>query len=232
MSDSNVFGDSRYLSWSIEIPDRYRASFNGRRPQALLVLWNENTEEERIRIPIAVARALRSKSVTGELSAYSREELLYHMHLQELACAHTRLGRLLERRDYSSVELRRKFVEDGYQTAVIDEIVERALSAHLISDTRYADVFIRSKINMGWGMNKIVCELSRRGIDVDELDGWPYDYLNPEDELARAIDLAERKSISGVNVQQKLVRYLISRGFSSGVAHRAVREAYDWDAIG
>ena len=176
---------------------------------------------EQINVPVAVGRIIASKQKADEIHPGSRAELLYVIGETSISCARARIERLIDRREYSSSEVRSKLRMDGYSSRVVDDCVARACRVGLISDVRYADSFIRSKIYAGWGMQRIERELKARGIDIGEVPGWPYEYLDPEDELRRAMELASTRCVSGPRAYVKLVRYLCTRGFSTSVASRA-----------
>jgi regulatory protein len=76
-------------------------------------------------------------------------------------------------------------------------------------------------------MQRIERELEVRGIDVRDVPGWPYEYLDPEDELSRAKELAQTRRVSGPRAYEKLVRYLCTRGFTTSVASRAARQVLE-----
>ena len=76
-------------------------------------------------------------------------------------------------------------------------------------------------------MGRIARELSRYGIDTKDVRGWPYEYLDPEDELERALRVAQRKRVHGARTFEKLVRYLCNTGYTTGVATRAARMTLD-----
>jgi regulatory protein len=176
---------------------------------------------------------LSARKKADEIHPGSRAELLYVTKELSLSSARSRIERLIDRREYASSEIRRKLREDGYHSDVIDQCVKRACEAGLVSDQRFADSFIRSKVYSGWGMARIARELSRRGIEADTLPGWPYEYLDPEDELSRAEDLARTRRVYGPRAYEKLVRHLCGKGFSMSVATKAAsqvlgeREAYE-----
>ncbi|MBQ6394824.1 MAG: regulatory protein RecX, partial [Atopobiaceae bacterium] len=98
-------------------------------------------------------------------------------------------------------------------------IINRAESAHLIDDARFADIFIRSKVLSGWGSARIVRELKLKGIEASSVPGWPYEYLS-EDEYDRALEIARTRRDSLRRSYEKLARYLSSRGFSASVCSR------------
>ena len=178
-------------------------------------------------MPVRVARLLADKRKTQELRPGSRNELLFAIEELSRSCARARIDRLLDTREYSSSEVRSKLRQDGYAPEVIDACVARACEVGLISDARYADAFIRSKLGAGWGAARITRELSAKGIEIFQLRGWPDDYFDPDDELSRALEVARRKRVSGPRSYEKLVRHLSGKGFTFGVATKAARQALD-----
>lgn len=214
------------MDWQVELPkkDEQRSSW-GARPKGLLRIESESHGSEAIRLPLAVARSLKRKQGSGEMDPASRAELLYQVGQISAARAMDRVAKLVERRDYSSKEAADKLRQDGYPQSVVESTVERAVGAHLIDDRRFAEVFVRTKVSAGWGMRRIERELSRRGIEAQELPGWPYEYLDPDDERDRALEVALRHRVSGKNQLQKMVRFLVGKGFSTGVAYDVAREA-------
>lgn len=220
--------------WQVEMPDRRQASFGGSKPRATLVVGSDTDYEERMSIPRQVGRILASKQKSGEVRPQSRAELMYVLGELSRSCASARIERLIDRREYAENELREKLRQDGYATKTIDACIERASAAGLVSNSRYADSFIRSKVYAGWGMSRIERELSQKGIDVSEVEGWPYEYLDPDDELSRALELVAHKRFSGSRPFEKIVRFLCGRGFTLGVATRAARQMLEdadeeWD---
>ena len=215
------------LSWDVCLPERRRAALGTQKPRGTLIIYAGSDNEEQLKIPLSVARILRSKRRSGEINPGSRAELLFMVGELSRTCAQLRIERLINRREYARSEVVEKLRQDGYNPQIIEDCVARACEIGLVSDARYADSFIRSKVYAGWGMARIERELSRKGIDVAQVRGWPYDYLDPEDELTRAVDIASTRRVSGATAYQKLVRFLCGRGFSTSVASRAARQVLD-----
>lgn len=211
------------FEWRIELPDRRAHALGSARPRARLLIESEARGEETLSIPASVGRVLLSRKRSGDLKPLSRAELLYNLDQTSRKLASARVASLVDRRDYSVKELSDKLRQDGYREEVVDDCVRRARDAGLVDDARFADVFIRTKVSAGWGARRIERELSHRGIEASELPGWPYEYLDPDDERERARELAERHHVSGKNQLQKMVRYLVGRGFSMGDAYDAAR---------
>ncbi len=215
------------LAWEVLVPGKSQRQSWGAKPRGTLLI-NEGYEgEKRITLPAAVARTLSSKQSSGEIHPSSQEELLALVERLSYDSARARVERLIDRREYTVAEVKRKLQEDGYAAQTINAVVDWACSIGLISNQRFAESFIRSKVYAGWGIARIKRELAQRGIQVDEVPGWPYEFLDPEDEVERAVCLASKRSISGPRAFEKLVRYLYSRGYTTGVAVRAAQNVID-----
>lgn len=148
------------------------------------------------------------------------------------AAPHTRkecvekLYRLLEQRDYACEEMRRRLVSSGFDEDEAAGVVKDAAAAGLMDDDRFAETFIRSKTEAGWGQRRIEGELEHRGIILDELAGYPEAFFPRDDELERA-----RACIAGYHGKAKdergaLYRRLSSKGFSAEICSEALREHY------
>lgn len=75
---------------------------------------------------------------------------------------------LLGRREHSRTELRRKLLEQGgtdeQAESLLDELVERRLQ----SDDRFAEVFVRSRAERGYGPVSILADLKARGLSAEQ----------------------------------------------------------------
>lgn len=217
------------------VPAKKRAQLGQRRPRGEIVFLPDTPDEERIVVPAAVATAMSKKLAAEEIEPQSRAEAFWIIGDTARSCAVSRVEGLVNRRDYAEAEIRGKLREDGYSAKVIDDIVERAKRGHVIDDKRFADVFIRTKLSAGWGMRRIERELSQKGIDTADIPGWPDDYIDTEEESARAYELASRRRLTGKNDYAKIVRFLVSRGFgmkdASAAASRVLREHEDDEMV-
>lgn len=220
MSSDNSF------SWSVELPTINNAALGQKRPRARLLIG----ESEVITIPKAVGTRLKRLEKEGR-SFGSRAELLHTLKEVSQTCAHDRMEQLVNYREYSSAELKQKLTDDGYLPKLADEIVARAKVVGIISDTRFAESFIRTKLNSGWGKTRICRELERRGIPPETIESLEELFPTPEVELERAYDLVSRRRLTGNNDFQKIVRRLVNRGFSltvsKAVAKRILEESID-----
>ena len=97
-----------------------------------------------------------------------------------------------------------------------DSLMNEAVNMALIDDAAYAKLFIDGHLT--WGNAKIIYELSRRGVDREEID----EALNEcADEFSRARELAEEWRRLGLD-GRKIMNRLLSRGFSRTSATNAL----------
>ncbi|HXG29644.1 MAG TPA: regulatory protein RecX [Nevskiales bacterium] len=72
--------------------------------------------------------------------------------------------RLLARREHSTLELERKLLQRGYSPELIESTLSGLAAEGLLSETRYAGEWVRSRIARGQGPAKIRTELRHRGL--------------------------------------------------------------------
>ena len=71
--------------------------------------------------------------------------------------------RLLTRREHSSQEIKQKLVYKGFDSALIENLIKELRQENLLSDERFAESYVRSRISRGYGPSRIRQELRQRG---------------------------------------------------------------------
>lgn len=119
-----------------------------------------------------------------------------------------------------------KAVPAEVSTAVLDRFEE----VGLVDDTAFAEAWIQSRqSSRGLSRRALRQELRRKGVD-DEVIAESLDALDPDDELAAARRLVERKLRvtrhldASVRIR-RLSGVLARKGYPAGLAFRVVREA-------
>jgi regulatory protein len=123
---------------------------------------------------------------------------------------------LLARREHSERELYRKLCSRGYADEVVSDVIHALLSEGLLSDVRFTESFIRSRVERGSGPRKIVMELRERGIDGALIETCLNAYRT---HWARTISLVREKKFGAVLPQDfrersRQMRFLQQRGFT------------------
>lgn len=139
--------------------------------------------------------------------------------------AHERALMILGYREKSIAQLRDGLTVDGYSEATAEAIVERFVELGLLSDSRFAELFVRSKRSAGWGSRRIANGLHQAGVPDDVAAAALVDD-ELESEFERALAFALRKHPATTLAQKRLVDALIRRGYSFDVARRAAAEAF------
>ena len=110
-----------------------------------------------------------------------------------------------------------------------DKILDYLLDNRFVNDERYANSFVRGKINQsGWGLNKIRFHLMQKGIAKDIID----EALGQTDEEAyrqRLIDIlkTKAKTVKAENdfeKKRKLAAYAMQRGFEGDLVWEVLKD--------
>lgn len=137
------------------------------------------------------------------------------------------LGRaldLLARREHSRAELAAKLVRAGHGRAEAEKVVEDLAGQGLVSDARFAEAFIRARIERGGGPLRIQRDLEARGVGRPTVERL----LDPDDEAweARAREAREKRfgrapPGAGSDAARQ-ARFLEGRGFTRRQVRRAI----------
>ncbi|CAD6874286.1 Regulatory protein RecX [Methylomonas fluvii] len=133
--------------------------------------------------------------------------------------------RLLARREHSRRELLDKLALRGFDRDEVEPVIDQIAEQNWQNDARYAEAYVRQRIQNGYGLMRIRYELQQRGINDADLDaqaeeqgGWQNVLL---DVYSRKYD--DEKSLTQ-NEWLKRSRFLQQRGFSGEMIKRLFAE--------
>ena len=135
----------------------------------------------------------------------------------------------LARRGMSVAEMRDYLVGREFPQHEADEECDRLLGVGLLDDFALAETLIRTlRQRKGLGRSGVTAELRRRKLENDAIEAALEDL--DDDELARAIDLAERRapqlrSLDAETAKRRLSGFLMRKGYSGGIVRAAVDRA-------
>jgi regulatory protein len=139
--------------------------------------------------------------------------------------------RLLNQRQRSSAELRRRLTERGNDPLAVEVVLARLTSVGLVNDAAFATAFVRDSRHLrGHGRYRIQRELLSLGVP-EELAAEALEREFPrDDELALAVDLARRRAGRLADqpddvARRRLASFLERRGLPASVVWAAVDEA-------
>ena len=223
-----------YVTWDAFPAERRSGGIRASKPMGIVSMaWNDafdgnagDCSRKSVEVPSDVAKRLASiRKAQPEDSEVRYDDLVDMVMQTQRQVAKERIMRLANRRDYSRHELEERLAREGYDSNISTEVLDDFVACGIVSDERFAEVYARSKVSAGWGTERIVRELDLRGIDVNDLMRWPYDFMGPDAEFERAMMVAQKKcSGSRRLTYQQVVRFLMGRGFSYNVARGAARE--------
>ncbi len=139
-----------------------------------------------------------------------------------------RMASLCARSEQCSGDIRRKLLNAGLSAADTEEIIQELKERKFIDDRRFAAAYARDKVVFSaWGRRKIRLNLMARRIGSDLID-YALDSVDAKDYAVAILRAARAKArsldIEDFNDRQKLMRHLLSRGFETDIASKAVRK--------
>ena len=131
---------------------------------------------------------------------------------------------LLARREHSRLELYQKLKQKKFEPNIINTELDKLSNEGLQSDERFAEAFLRSRVDKGKGPNIIHSELLQRGVDeilisnvlesISEGQWCEVAYETMNKKLGNESELDYDK-------QLKLMKFLNNRGFTRSQIERA-----------
>ena len=134
---------------------------------------------------------------------------------------------MLSRRDHATGEVRDKLLATAFTSPRSISPSSAPQSITFLDENRFCSYFIEERKRRGWGQRKIETELKRRHVVLDDIPGYPEDYFAVEDDLARASALLAKRRVPETRGFEKLVRFLMGKGFSYHIAADAVKARLD-----
>lgn len=126
-------------------------------------------------------------------------------------------------------EVRRKLIEMAMIPEAIDHIVVHLIQHNFLNEERFAKTFVQGKFNIKkWGKHRLTLELKKKDIAkaninqaINEINDEIYDKTFSE--LAEK-QLGYIKETNKYKKKQKLINYLLYRGWESHLVYEKVNE--------
>ena len=154
--------------------------------------------------------------------------------------AFQKLSALCAVAEYCKADMRRKMehwlltdAEAEKDAAAKERVISRLVKEQYIDERRYAHAFVRDKFRYNrWGKLRIQQELRMKGI-AQEVIGEALQELPAEEteETLRRLIEQKRPSVKGQNayeINMKLMRFALSRGFEADMARKVIGEWEDF----
>lgn len=133
--------------------------------------------------------------------------------------------RLLERKDYSRKELKERLLKDGYEDAMVEQIISYVDSYHYLDDVRVAGSFIRGRKEHK-SKKELEYLLKQKGISEEDISCAMEAHYKNEDGIAQE-EVAISKQLRKYKIEedgleemsyeekQKIAAKLYRKGFDS-----------------
>jgi len=135
----------------------------------------------------------------------------------------------LSRREYSRFELAQKLTRKSFESIIIDAVLLQLQIENLLSDQRFVESFVHSRIHKGYGPLHIQQALRQRGITGELLEQALENNDENWTELACRVRQKRFGDVLPKNWQEKIKqsRFLRYRGFSSVQIEIALKKESD-----
>ncbi|NTU71927.1 MAG: regulatory protein RecX [Coriobacteriia bacterium] len=140
----------------------------------------------------------------------------------EYDLARERALRLLGYREHSAHELLAKLLDTGYPRHIAQSVADRFVEVSLIDDERFAEAWVRSRVSAGYGPRRIARELKLKGISDALIETALAESQPHEHEVEQACVALRGRRATNKREREKLIRRLVTRGFSLATALEAV----------
>jgi regulatory protein len=128
--------------------------------------------------------------------------------------------RLVARAEQCSANLARKLEKRGHETACISEVISQLTGQNLLNDSRFARLWLQSRLRFARSPRRLLSSLCARGINHDDAQTALDEVLDEETELSILIRFTRKcKHKTG-----ELKFLLKSEGFSAAVIQKYIEK--------
>ena len=141
--------------------------------------------------------------------------------------AYLQLAAICAQAEHCEQEMRDKMKRWEIDAATQDSIIARLMKERYIDNERYARAFVKDKIRYNkWGRRKVQQALWMKRIS-DDIQQKVFDEIEDKEYLDVLIPLLKQKrkstrANSDYELNQKLVRFALSRGFDFGIIRQCM----------
>lgn len=188
------------------------------------------SETEDVLVPVSLLRERPLK----EGQPINLEEYDNWLMVRQYRHALDRAVAYLAARARSTHEVEQKLLQAGYRPCTVEMVLYKLQRENILDDADFARQWVEARTTHKLGRSRIAQELRRKGIDQDEAEA-ALAAIEPEDQLAGAIALAEKAALRvkpGEDRRKSAARIsamLARRGYSWDVVKEAVNRALSVD---
>lgn len=133
---------------------------------------------------------------------------------------------MLSLQDRCEMEIIKFLKKQHYADSIIKYVLDRLKSLSLLDDKRYIERHISNRLATGYGEQRIIVDLIKKGFNKATIESALQDGIYEEEAFSRAVEYAKKYSdrfdTLDYNNKQKIKMALIRRGFSYDIANKAL----------
>ncbi|MDY6072526.1 MAG: RecX family transcriptional regulator [Eubacteriales bacterium] len=133
---------------------------------------------------------------------------------------------MLSLQDRCEMEIIKFLKKQHYADSIIKYVLDRLKSLSLLDDKRYIERHISNRLATGYGEQRIIVDLIKKGFNKATIESALQDGIYEEEAFSRAVEYAkkysERFDTLDYNNKQKIKMALLRRGFSYDIANKAL----------
>ena len=158
----------------------------------------------------------------NEITEEEIQNLLLHDEREKIK---SRAYRLLSFRERSAAEMRARLLKAGYDSSLVDDVIEDLVASDTLNDERFAALFVKDYTNLKPKGNRfIVHELTKKGIARQTIEK----VLAIRDERKLMQQFMQRKlknlDARDFRDRQKIARRLLQRGFTPHIVYDVLNQ--------
>lgn len=128
-----------------------------------------------------------------------------------------------------NADIRRRLQIWGLENVEIDEVIRKLEKDNFLSDKRFTEIYVRSKVNQKkWGKVKIEAELRSRKIPFafieEQIANIDVDVYHENIRLLIDNKIKELTGVEPIKKQQKLYQYLLSKGYEPEIIISSLKQ--------
>lgn len=160
-----------------------------------------------------------------------KEKLIQIAEIENLSKCKDSALRTIERSYKTEKEIRDKLQLKEFDESTIEKTIQFLIEYGFLDDSKFAKMYIKDRIR-NQGRNKIKYSLIQKGVNkylIDEV----FEGLDKSEEEDRGFLLCEKKYLSlckredeDFKIKNKLIRYLLGRGYEYDMARDIVSKIY------
>jgi regulatory protein len=147
----------------------------------------------------------------------------------DVKAAYSAALRMLTRREHCEAEVRQKLESRGFDEVAADSAIEELKNYGYLSDLRFAEAFLRYRIQRGEALWMAVARARQKGVDETALQQAQEEAEGGFDALAACRELInsrdpQRLRRNDERVWQRHARFLRNKGYDAATILRALNE--------